>query len=100
MLSFRRQNVHGMGPLGTKIALLFFFFLGRDLGHDIYLNGYHLAFNYSRQTGLTNKLLEREIERSSKLSGASFYRNFYFTARWWVVWFERVVLNSKNTEEE
>ena len=86
-----------MGPLGTKIALLFFF--GIDLGHDIYLNGYPLAFNYSRQIGLTDKLLEREIERSSKMSRASFYHNFYFTARWWVLWFKRVVLNSKNTEE-
>lgn len=85
---------------GDKNSFAFFFFFGKDLGHDIYLNGYRLAFNYSRQTGLTDKLLEREIERSSKMSRASFYHNFYFTARWWVVWFERVVLNSKNTEEE
>lgn len=44
-----------MSPFEDKEISFAFFFFGKDLGHDIYLNGYRLAFNYSRQTGLTDK---------------------------------------------
>lgn len=41
-----------------------FLFFGKDFGHVIYVNEYYLAFNYSSQTQLTDKLLKREIESS------------------------------------
>lgn len=58
-----------------------------------------MVFNYSRPTQLTNKLLEREMERSYRISRAPFFHVFDFTARWLAIWFKRVVLNSENTEE-
>lgn len=98
MLSSRWQNPQCYRSPGDKNSFAFFFF-GKDFYHDIYENEYHLAFNYSRQTQLTDTLLKREIERSYWISWAPFLHIFYFLARWLVVWFKREVLNSKNTEE-